>query len=124
MSDEARTILTALCIVVVGFGVWRLYRAEQAADAAYTKMGGVKRNIRRRISRGKKLLGWQGVFIILAIQPFTDAVPVIGELPLRTFSFMVMVVLYALGMSEIDEGYQDMNRDMDFFLGDDIEHSG
>jgi hypothetical protein len=120
MSDETRNILTVICVLVIGFGVWRLYRAERAADSAYTKMGGVKRNIRRRISRGKRMLGWSGVFLVLSIQPLTDYLPVIGDWPLRAFFFMVAVVLYTLGMSEIDEGYQDMDSDMDFFLEGDM----
>lgn len=118
MSDEMRNVLTFVCIIVIGFGVMRLYRAEQAADRVYVKLGGGGRNIRRRIGRGKRFIMWMGIFLIPSIQGWTDSLPFISDLAIRPLFFMTAVVFFAWGAIDIDAGYQQWDRDMELFLAE------
>lgn len=116
IDQNTRLVLTIICMVVVGFGVMQLYLAERAADRVYVKLGGSGRRIRRRISRGKRFIMWMGIFMIPAIQPWTDSVPYLEDLPVRPLFFMAAVICFALGANDICVGYIQWDDDMDTFL--------
>lgn len=125
MSDETRTVLTWVCLFVIGFGTWRFWEAERQADRVYVMVGATgRRRIRGRISRGKRFVILNGILMWLALQNLTDVLTTISAfdgvteiasaLSIRGYLFICAMVAFAIGGDDIYVGYKRWAEDMDF----------
>lgn len=134
MSDHIRTGLTIVFLIVIGFGTWKFWQAERAADRVYVKLGAVgRRRIRGRISRGKRFIVAVGLLLLLAFQNLTDLLyfipgweevadplePLGGAM--RGLCIMAAMIAWAIAGDDINVGYRRWDEDMDLFLADDEE---